>query len=259
MKRMLMVLTLIMTTFMVQGCKKGMDYKPQDFFEGKQLEIARLIYTGDETTLEEKLHYISKGDLNRPAKEEMTLLFWSVMNSFYDNTTTERLQIITDLVKAGADPLQPRAEGKSSPAEFVLQGDKGVWIKSMLDGGLSPNARDKVFKEPIIFECVSAKNIETLKVMLDYGADINIKNSLGNTLLIDALDSHSFDHVIFLLEKGADSKIQGNSGWTMGNQLQRFIDRGVGDSEDKRKIEKIKELLIERGEWPPAPVAPPSN
>ena len=30
----------------------------------------------------------------------------------------------------------------------------------------------------------------------------------------------------------------------MGNQLQRFIDRGVGDAEDKEKINKIKELLI---------------
>jgi hypothetical protein len=41
----------------------------------------------------------------------------------------------------------------------------------------------------------------------------------------------------------------------MGNQLQRFIDRGVGDAEDKEKINKIKELLIKNGgDWPPLPV-----
>ena len=57
------------------------------------------------------------------------------------------------------------------------------------------------------------------------------------------------------LERGADSKIKGKFGWTMGNQLQRFIERGVGDDEDKDKINKIKELLIKKGgDWPPLPV-----
>jgi hypothetical protein len=57
------------------------------------------------------------------------------------------------------------------------------------------------------------------------------------------------------LERGSDNKIKGKFGWTMGNQLQRFIDRGVGDAEDKEKINKIKELLIKNGgDWPPLPV-----
>ncbi|BFO09316.1 hypothetical protein GGER_18260 [Serratia rubidaea] len=125
----------------------------------------------------------------------------------------------------------------------------------MLDGGLLPNSRDKVHNEPIIFEALDAKNTETLKVMLDYGADINIKDSLGDTLLINSLDSRSFDHTILLLDKGADTKVKGDSGWTMGNQLQRFIDQGVGDSEDKEKIYKIRDLLIKNGgDWPPQPV-----
>ncbi|HHK5948275.1 TPA: ankyrin repeat domain-containing protein, partial [Serratia marcescens] len=112
-----------------------------------------------------------------------------------------------------------------------------------------------VHNEPIIFEALDAKNTETLKVMLDYGADINTRDSLGNTLLISSLDSRSFDHTILLLERGADSKIKGKFGWTMGNQLQRFIERGVGDAEDKEKINKIKELLIKKGgDWPPLPV-----
>ncbi|UJD79620.1 ankyrin repeat domain-containing protein [Serratia rubidaea] len=255
MSRVIMAMTLIFTVFMVQGCKKNMEYEPQDFFEGNQLEIARLIYDGDEVKLKEKLTSVSKDELNRPAKAEITLLFWSVLNSIADKTAPERLKIITDLVRAGADPLQPRPEGGSSPAEFVLQGDKGIWIKAMLDGGLLPNSRDKVHNEPIIFEALDAKNTETLKVMLDYGADINIKDSLGDTLLINSLDSRSFDHTILLLDKGADTKVKGDSGWTMGNQLQRFIDQGVGDSEDKEKIYKIRDLLIKNGgDWPPQPV-----
>ena len=255
MSKLIMAMALLFTVLMMQGCKKNMEYEPQDFFEGRQLDIAQLIYDGDEVKLKEKLPSVSKEELNRQVKADMTLLFWSVLNSIYDKNTPERLKIITDLVKAGADPLQPRPEGGSSPAEFVMKADKGIWVKAMLDGGLPPNAKDKVFYEPIIFQTIKAKNPETLKVMLDYGADINTRDSLGNTLLISSLDSHSFDHTILLLERGADSKIKGKFGWTMGNQLQRFIARGVGDAEDKEKIDKIKELLIKKGgDWPPLPV-----
>ena len=139
-----------------------MDHKPQDFFEGEQLEIAQLIYDGNEPALKQKVASTSKETLNRPAKEDITLLFWSILNAMYDNITPERLKIITDLVKAGADPLQPRPAGGSSPAEFAMQGDKNVWIKALLDGGLSPNARDKIHNEPIIFQSQHAKNTETL-------------------------------------------------------------------------------------------------
>ena len=123
-------------------------------FEGRQLEVAKLIYDGDEVKLNEKLPSISKEELNRPVKADMTLLFWSVLNAIYDKNTPKRLSIITDLVKAGADPLQPRPEGEAVQLSLSCRGDKGVWIKAMLDGGLPPNSRDKVHNEPIIFRSV---------------------------------------------------------------------------------------------------------
>lgn len=242
-------------TLLIFGCKKNIDYEPEDFFQGRQLEIAKVIYEGNEEELFRKLPLISKEELNKPAKAEMTLLFWAMTATLGDNATPERLHIISDLVRAGADPLQPQPEGPGSPAEFAMKSDKGVWIKAMLEGGLSPNAREKRHNEAIIFKSIWATNTETLKTILDYGADINIRDSLGDTVLIDALDAHSFDHVILLLKRGADSSIKGNLGWTMGNQLQRFLNEGVGNSEDREKLRLIKALLIKNGgEWPPKPV-----
>ncbi|WP_261434809.1 ankyrin repeat domain-containing protein [Serratia ficaria] len=255
MKNLISIAVMLFSVLILQGCKEGMDLKPQDYFEGKQLTIAEMIYHGDEATLKKILPTFSKEELNRPAKEDITLLFWALNNAIFEKKTPEYLRIITALVKAGADPLQPRPNGGSCPAEFMLKADDGIWIKAMLDGGLSPNALDKVHNQPIIFEAFKAKNIETLKVMLEYGADINTKNSLGNSLLIDALDSRAYDHVIYLLDKGADSSIQGNSGWTMGNQLQRFINRTQEGTETWDKLEEIKTTLIKHGgEWPPKPV-----
>uniref|UniRef100_T1HSM1 ANK_REP_REGION domain-containing protein n=1 Tax=Rhodnius prolixus TaxID=13249 RepID=T1HSM1_RHOPR len=239
-----MAVALLFTVLMMQGCKKNMEYEPQDFFEGRQLEVAKLIYDGDEVKLNEKLPSISKEELNRPVKADMTLLFWSVLNAIYDKNTPKRLSIITDLVKAGADPLQPRPEGGSSPAEFVLQGDKGVWIKAMLDGGLPPNSRDKVHNEPIIFEALDAKNTETLKVMLDYGADINTRDSLGNTLLISSLDSRSFDHTILLLERGCNKNMEYEpQDFFEGRQLD--IAQLIYDGDEVKLKEKLPSISKE--------------
>ncbi|ELY3773090.1 ankyrin repeat domain-containing protein [Cronobacter dublinensis] len=239
-------------TLMMQGCKQDMDLNPLDYFSGQQLTLAKAIQDGNVEDVEK---LAPRTELNKPGQQEMTLLFWSIMNAINEKKTSEQLSMITELVKAGADPLQPRPEGKSSPAEYVLNADSGVWIKAMLDGGLSPDAKDKQFHEPIIFETIKAKNTETLKTMLDAGANINITDSLGNTLLIDALDYGKHDHVLLLLERGADPEIHGKFGWTMGNQLQRLLNGAKEGSEHYQSLNEIKEKLIEHGgKWPPAPV-----
>ena len=237
---------------MVQGCKQNMDLKPDNYFSGQQLTIARAIENGE---VDEVMKLASETDLGKPGKEDMTLLFWAVMNSINDKKTANHLKIITILVKSGADPLQPRPNGGSSPAEFVLKADSGVWIKAMLDGGLSPNAKDKIFDEPIIFQTIEAKNTETLQAMLDQGSNINVIDSLGKTLLIDALDYGAYDHVLLLLQRGANPEIKAESGWSMGNQLQLELDRAKEGSELYKKLNEIKEALIQHGgKWPPTPV-----
>ncbi|BEO27331.1 MAG: ankyrin repeat domain-containing protein [Serratia marcescens] len=243
MSKLIMAMALLFTVLMMQGCKKNMEYEPQDFFEGRQLEIARLIYDGDEVKLKEKLPSLSREELNRPAKANMTLLFWSVLNSTYDNTTPERLRIITDLVKSGADPLQPRPEGGSSPAEFVLQGDKGVWIKAMLDGGLSANSRDRIHNEPIIFEVLDAKNTETLKTMFEHGADLNIRGAMNRTLLINALYQKDVEHIVFLLKNGADTSLKDSFGETFVFLINKEISQKDNNNQYIKELIKIRDSL----------------
>ncbi|WP_312282998.1 ankyrin repeat domain-containing protein [Pseudescherichia sp.] len=252
MKAILSMCLALTLTFIVQGCRQGMDLNPQDYFSGQQLVLAKAIEHGE---VDEVKKLAPETELNKPGQQDMTLLFWALSNAINDKKTAPQLEIITDLVTAGADPLQPRPAGGSSPAEFVLKGDSGDWIKAMLDGGLSPDARDKIHHQPILFETIKAKNTETLKAMLDHGANIDITDSLGNTLLIEAFDFGEYDHVLLLLERGADPDLRGKFGWTMGNQLQRFLDRSKANDEHHQDLIKIKEKLIEHGgKWPPDPV-----
>lgn len=252
MKARLITSLIVVFIFLIQGCRQNSDLNPEDYFSDQQLVLAQAIESGK---IDEVKKHLTGTDLNKPGQHDMTLLFWALMNTLYDKKTQPRLQIVTELIRAGADPLQPRPDGKSSPAEFVLMADSGEWIKAMLDGGLSPNAKDYVFDKPIIFQSIEAKNTETLKVMLDRGGNINITDSLGNTLLIDAFDFHSYDHVFLLLERGADPDIRADNGWTLGNQLQRFLEKAKKDSDEYKDLIAIKESLIRHGgKWPPEPV-----
>jgi hypothetical protein len=101
--------------FMVQGCKQNMDLQPDNYFNGDQLTLARAIENGDG---DEVKKLASKTDLNKPGKEDMTLLFWAVMNSLNDKKTPEHLKIITQGFKLGQIPRKRGPQGKISQQKY---------------------------------------------------------------------------------------------------------------------------------------------
>lgn len=109
-----------------------MDLPPEGYFTGQQLALAKAISDGNIGDIK---RLAKETDLNSPGEHDMTLLFYALATSTHDNATPERLQIATELVKAGADPLQPRPNGGASPAEWMAKLDNGIWLKALLDGG----------------------------------------------------------------------------------------------------------------------------
>ncbi|HGM5305653.1 ankyrin repeat domain-containing protein [Serratia ureilytica] len=243
MKKIILIITMLVSMLIIQGCKQGMDLQPQDYFEGKQLDIATIIYEGDRQKLDKVLPTVSKETLNRPAKAEMTLLFWAINNAIFDKNTPERLKIITDLVKAGADPLQPRPEGRSSPAEYVMKADKGVWIQAILEGGLSPNARDEINNQPIIFKSFQAVNTETLSTIIAYKADVNIKGAMNRTPLINALYNSCPEHIEVLLAHGANPLAKDDFNDSFLSLISAEIAKGDKSNAYIKKLIKIKEKI----------------
>ncbi|CAI1591815.1 ankyrin repeat domain-containing protein [Serratia nevei] len=243
MKKIILIITMVVSTLIMQGCKQGMDLQPQDYFEGTQLDIANIIYEGDRQKLDKVLPTVSKETLNRSAKAEMTLLFWAINNAIFDKNTPERLKIITDLVKAGADPLQPRPEGRSSPAEYVMKADKGVWIQAMLEGGLSPNARDEINNQPIIFKSFQAVNTETLSTLIDYKVDVNIKGAMNRTPLINALYNSCPEHIEVLLAHGANPLAKDDFNDSFLSLISAEIAKGDKSNAYIKKLIKIKEKI----------------
>ncbi len=142
--------------------------------------------------------------------------------------------------------MQPNPVMPGSPAEFYAKGNRGIWLQAMLDGGLSPNARDKVHGEPLLFETVWATNTETLKTLIAYGADINMTDSLGRTLINAALNIMETDHIKLLISLGADADIKDNLGWSFRKLLERGIKESRPGSAYHLQLLELQQMLDER-------------
>lgn len=166
---------VIFITMLLIGCNR-VNIEPADYFSGQQLTLAKAIEAGDTVSVEK---LAINAILNKPGNDDMTILFFALSTAINNNGDEKHLSLITQLVKAGADPMQKRAKGQASPAVTVAKADKAIWLKALLDGGLSPNA--KVRDETLLFAAIKAENLDTTRLLLTAGADINAKNSLGDT------------------------------------------------------------------------------
>ncbi|KAL7952671.1 ankyrin repeat-containing domain protein [Trichoderma compactum] len=70
-----------------------------------------------------------------------------------------------------------------------------------------PNSQDDDGCAPI-YNATSSCQVEAIKILVEFGADVNIRTPSGNTPLIEAMDNGYLDVVRCLLDVGADVKFQ---------------------------------------------------
>ena len=222
---------------------------PEEYFTGQQLVLAKAIEAGDLAMVKQ---LAPETDLITPGEQDLTLLFFALNETYYNNNPKPRLQIVTALVKAGADPLQPQSDGMASPAEMVSMGDKDIWLKALLDGGLDPNARDRNHNEAIIYNTLQAKNTDTLALLIIRGVDVDARDILGQTPLMAAFLSNSFEHVNYLLDHGADPNPVNKQGWVFASLVQNGIKDSRPETEYHQSCLQLRDKMIALGvKWPP--------
>ncbi|MFB6324851.1 ankyrin repeat domain-containing protein [Pantoea deleyi] len=226
------------------GCNAMKKYPAEEFFSGTQLSLAQAIEKGDRSEVKKLSTHT---DLNRPGAQDMTILFFALQNSY--NKNRNNLGIVSDLVRAGADPLQ-QVPDIGSVAEAASRSDDPIFISALINGGMSPNA--EVDDTPIIFGSASEHSKKVMQYLVVKGADVNKKDSLGQTVLIESLSGLQLDSVTWLLNNGADPRIKTKNGWGFGNMLSKMMERQANER-NKEKLESIKSLAISKGmQWPPS-------
>ncbi|RYC39745.1 hypothetical protein DEH81_17835 [Pectobacterium zantedeschiae] len=215
----------------------------EQFFSGSQLMLAHAIERSDSVDVKD---LAGKTDLNKPGAQDMTILFFALQSAY--GKDPQQLAIMAVLVGSGADPLQ-QIPDMGSVAEVVARSDDDVFMKALIDGGMSPNSM--VEETPIIFDAAYEHSIRVLKYLTSKGANINLQDSLGQTVLTEALSRDEYEVVIWLLQHGADPRIKTKAGWQFSHMLEDTMNLHPNKMV-KAKLEKIRELAVSKGMvWPP--------
>ncbi|MDQ1211408.1 ankyrin repeat domain-containing protein [Pantoea anthophila] len=230
----------IMTTFSL-SCWATNSPLPKKFFSGRNLLVAEAIVSVDP----DKVNALaSDAQLNVAGKEDMTLLYFALQQA--QDRKSQQLETMSQLVKAGADPLQDVPD-MGSVAEVVATSPHPEFMKALIDGGMNVNV--KVQGQPLLHDAASDDTIKTLALMVERGADVNATDSLGKSTVMAALDGMQLDTVEWLLNHGANpNSVETNTGWSFIRQLDDVIKRNNGEKgATQDKLMEILKLAKQKG------------
>lgn len=134
----------------------------------------------------------------------------------YEAMSKKKWEAAKLLLATGADitKLKP----KTSLLYDVLASDELEILRLLLKHGADINAVDgegSMYAKTLLSEAVRTNKVDTVKFLLEQGADVNIKYYGGITVLPMAIWGHEVAVVELLLEHGADINEKSSRGYTM--------------------------------------------
>lgn len=78
-------------------------------------------------------------------------------------------------------------------------------VLGILDSGVDVNARNEGSRETALMTTAGGGNLETVRLLIERGADVNAKSVEGGTALLVAIEQHNEDVVDYLLAHGANA------------------------------------------------------
>ncbi len=209
---------------------------PEVFFSGDLLTVAQAIKKKDiekAKQLAEKLP-----DIDAPGTENYTLLAFSVADT--------NIPAIKMLMALGADPsAKLGSRGQNGSVAYLAMWRKTTEaLNAMLESGMDPNLSDK--GDSLIFNVPELAGNDSLKLLVEYGADVNAKDTLGQTPMFNFVLT-SFDEAIYLLDNGADPFVMDKAGVTLAYSVQNRIENMSSELEAYQKLLTIQQKMIELG------------
>ncbi|WP_437594696.1 ankyrin repeat domain-containing protein [Sorangium sp. So ce1000] len=221
---------------------------PDRFFLGPQRELARAIAAGDLASVRA---LAPATDLDAPGAEDMTLLVLAMQ--WASGLEPVRLQIVTELVRAGAD-VHHVVPQLTSALDLALLSKSPAFLRAMLDGGVPPDAHVGRGHTPALFHAAAESTVENMRLLLDRGADVNARDSLGTPAITYALRAMQLDQVEQLLDRGADPRAVNRLGQSFAHVLEELMARQLPGSAALGKMASLRDRIVREGlRWPPDP------
>jgi len=242
--RLLICLTLCLT-----ACFPGTDhghrfmntsFRAKTFFTGDYLLMAEAIERNDMARLKQ----LAQGqDLGRKGERDMDLMWFAFMRENFDAIRT--------LVELGVNPDEQLAQGVGSALQGAFMKHEDTrYLRAMLDGGLSPNHRSSNYG--LMLHRGVFGGLEHVKLLLQRGADIDARNSIGGTVLNEAISSRKPDIAIYLVQQGVGFNTYTVNGVSPAWAIHLAINRTRPGNPVHEKFLELRDLLIAKGaKWPP--------
>ncbi len=233
-----LVLGLLVVSFTVKGGVWNMLRKkpyPEVFFDGELQTVAKAIKAKDRDRIIELGSQLD--DIDARGNHNVTLLWFAVND--------ENPIAIKALIELGADPAV-------YVPEMGTVGYHAMWrksiepLKTLLDNGMSPDLKQSNGSRRLLFDTPELIQSDALKLLIEYGADVNARDSLGNTPLLHIM-STSFDEALYLLDHGADGHVMTHSGLSVAYSAQDDLNFMDKETEAYQKMLKIKQKLVDQG------------
>ena len=211
--------------------EKGANYKEK--IEGNSL-LHLAVEKGHKTLISLYLDYAilidEKGENNE------TPLFWAVKKGNFEITKF--------LISKGANPNLANITGDTPLTVSVSRMDLDT-TRFLLDKGADINVINEIGNTLLIEASkgnhTSKKNsIEMITLLLKYGLNINSKNIYGNTALSYALNRRNQIHIKYLLKNGADINIVDSMGNTI---LHKIVLYALFERLKNKELDEIFEIV----------------
>jgi ankyrin repeat protein len=108
-------------------------------------------------------------------------------------------------------------------------------MKLLLEKGANPNAKNKLGETALIW---SVQDIKRVRLLIQYGADVNVVTHQGNTPLLAAcVGSMQSEIIRLLLDKGADPMVKNSRGETSLMRVALYGDTATAALLIKRGVD----------------------
>lgn len=208
------------------------------FRSGPMRAMAEAIARNDARTVDSLAKTV---DVNETGFSDMTLLLLAARQL---RRTPEQHDVLRALLAARADPNKGAQYELPLAIAIQVSGKAGPEpVKLLLDAGANPNLRDS-FGTPVYFAATGqSSTLETLTLLLDRGADVNATGPKEATALFAAATTRNWKATHLLLQRGADWK-RGRS--VNGLPFESLIDSYAGAEGGDSTFAAVRRYLQRR-------------